>query len=257
MTAENMKYYDQLRTPPANALKTIKGGRLAGMSDISPQWRYEVLTTVFGPCGLGWKYEIVRIWNESGSEGQVFAFAEIHLSVKYGDVWSEAIPATGGSMLVELESRGLHSNDEGYKMAITDALGTAAKMVGVAADVYRNGAPQTKYDSPAVASAPSASTTHSAGVTHDTSASQEPPKAEDTKEYTINQTKRYFVWRGVPCTVCGRKEKDGKKMRVDRDTHTCYDCLKAGKVGAKAPAPAQDSEGPPVDAYVGNDGLPF
>ncbi len=255
MATENMKYYDLLRTPPANALKKITGGRLAGMSDISPQWRYEILTQVFGPCGIGWKYEIVRVWNEPGSEGQVFAFAEVRLYVKYGDVWSEAIPATGGSMLVEMERNGLHASDEGYKMAITDALGTAAKMIGVAADVYRNGAPNTKYGTDTTPPPAPAATPHSPGVTHDTSVSQEAPRAESVKEYTLAGAKRYLVWRDACCSVCHKSQPaKGEKghYRVDRDTHTCYDCLKAGKVGQRA-APA-----PTPAAPQGDDGsFPF
>jgi len=61
------------------------------------------------------------------------------------DVWSDAIPAIGGSVLVSKESAGLHASDEGYKMAITDALGTAMKMLGVAADIYAGLWDGTKY----------------------------------------------------------------------------------------------------------------
>ena len=133
---ENLKIWDQVKQPPEVALKQIKGGRLSGMTDISPQWRYLALTEQFGPCGIGWKYEVVRLWNEPGTDGQVFAFAEIKLYIKTGETWSDSIPGIGGSMLVTKESKGLHSSDEGYKMAVTDALSVATKMLGVAADVY-------------------------------------------------------------------------------------------------------------------------
>ena len=136
----NLDIYNALKQPPKEALRTIKGGRISGMTDINPQWRYKVMTEQFGVCGVGWKYDIARLWNEPIADGQVFAFAEINLYImtKDGedDVWSDAIPATGGSMLVSKESAGLHASDEGYKMAVTDALGTAMKMLGVAADIY-------------------------------------------------------------------------------------------------------------------------
>jgi hypothetical protein len=142
----NRFIWDALRRPPKEALKEITGGRLKGMTDINPQWRYEAATEQFGPCGTGWKYEIKRLWTEPGSDGQVFAFAEINLYYKIAcvtnsplpdDVWSEPIPGLGGSMLVAKEKAGLHSNDEAFKMAITDALSTSLKMLGVAADIYR------------------------------------------------------------------------------------------------------------------------
>ena len=39
-------------------------------------------------------------------------------------------------MLAENESRGMHTNDECYKMALTDAISVACKALGFAADVY-------------------------------------------------------------------------------------------------------------------------
>ena len=143
--SDNLKIWNAVKQPPPDALKEIKGGRLSGKTDISPQWRYQVMTEQFGICGVGWKYIIARTWTEAAPEGQVMAFAEIHLFVRDGEEWSDAIPSTGGSFLVEKETKGLHANDEGYKMAITDALGTAMKMLGVAADVYRGKWDGAKY----------------------------------------------------------------------------------------------------------------
>jgi len=141
---ENMKYWDLMKTVPANRLKTIQAGRLKGKSDINPQWRYERLTEVFGVCGFGWKYTIEKTWIQEYQNGEIASFAEIHLFIKIDDKWSDPIPANGGSMFVANESRGPYVSDECFKMAITDALGTAAKMIGVASDVYQ-GITDTKY----------------------------------------------------------------------------------------------------------------
>ena len=46
---DNLLYWNQLATPPPSSLKTIKAGRLKGMTDINPQWRLEAMTRVFGP----------------------------------------------------------------------------------------------------------------------------------------------------------------------------------------------------------------
>jgi len=142
----NMRYWDFLRRPPADALKKITGGRLSGMTDISPQWRIEIMTSLFGPCGIGWKYSIDRVWREDANDGQVFAFASVSVYIKSGEVWSEAIPGTGGSMLVEKEKAGLHASDEGYKMAITDALSVCLKALGVGSDIYRGKWDGSKYN---------------------------------------------------------------------------------------------------------------
>lgn len=76
-------------------------------------------------------------------------YVMISFYYKDGDKWSEPIPAYGGDYLVKKDKNGIHGNDEAMKMAVTDALGTAMKMIGVAADVYRgliaNGASDSKY----------------------------------------------------------------------------------------------------------------
>ena len=74
-----MDLWNKLKQPPKTALKPIAAGRLKGKTDINPQWRYQVLTEEFGPCGVGWKYEITRIWSEPGPNEQTFAFAQINL----------------------------------------------------------------------------------------------------------------------------------------------------------------------------------
>ena len=148
---DNMQIWNAVKQPPAEALKRIDAGRLKGKSDINPQWRLKVMTEQFGMCGMGWKVEVVRKWDRPLPDGQVFAFVDINLYYKIEDKWSEAIPGTGGSMLVEQEKAGLHANDEAYKMATTDALSTAMKMLGVAADVYAGLWDGSKYlDKPSI-----------------------------------------------------------------------------------------------------------
>ena len=131
-----MEIWNKINRPPPTALKEIKGGRLKGKSDINPQWRMQAMTEVFGICGIGWAYEITRLWTEPGDNGQVFAFAEIHLFIKKDNEWSRSIPGIGGSMLIVNEASKPHSNDEAYKMATTDALSVAMKSLGMAADIY-------------------------------------------------------------------------------------------------------------------------
>lgn len=140
------KRYTAMATPPQNATKTIVGGKLKGFSDINPQWRYEALTEQFGLCGLGWKFEITKdIQVPVPATGEVMVYVFVNLFLKDGDEWSDAIPGVGGDFLIEKDKNGIHGNDEAYKMAVTDALGNAAKTIGVAADVYR-GTYNTKYN---------------------------------------------------------------------------------------------------------------
>jgi len=139
-----MKIWDKVRTPPSDALKPIKGGRMSGMTDISPVWRFQIMTETFGPVGIGWVYEIVSQWLEKLGD-EVCVFTDVRLKYKIPDTtvvsgaeeWSEWIPGTGGSMLAAQEKNGIHVSDECYKMALTDALSVAMKAIGVGADVYQ------------------------------------------------------------------------------------------------------------------------
>ena len=137
--------WEQVSRPPKDALKEIRGGRMNGKTDISPMWRIKVMTETYGLCGEGWKYDIKRVWTEPGTDNQAFAFAEIALYTKQKDTWSEPIPGIGGHMLIVKEKNGLHSNDEAYKMAITDALSVAMKQIGVASEIYMGNWDGSKY----------------------------------------------------------------------------------------------------------------
>lgn len=144
--SNNLNLYDKMRAVPDNAKKPINAGRLKGMTDISPMWRIKKLTEEFGPCGFGWKYTVDKQWVEVGADGAVMAFCNISLFIKMDGEWSEGIPGTGGASLVAKESKGLYSDDEAFKKALTDALSVACKAIGMGADVYWD--KDTKYDVP-------------------------------------------------------------------------------------------------------------
>lgn len=145
--------YNATRAVPTDAKKKITGGRLNGMTDINPMWRIKTLTEQFGPCGFGWQYEITKQWLEQGAAGEVMAFCNINLYVCEDGLWSRPIPGTGGSAFVANEKNGPRTNDECYKMALTDAISVACKALGFGADVYWEG-DRTKYDQPRAAATP-------------------------------------------------------------------------------------------------------
>lgn len=137
MNDEENPFSSVLTTPPTWAMKTIAGGRLKGFTDINPQWRIIAMTKRYGPVGIGWKFKTERTWTEDGADGERFVFAKVLVAVKGEDnEWSEWVEGFGGSMLISKERGELYNQDEGYKMAITDALGTALKFFGVGSDIY-------------------------------------------------------------------------------------------------------------------------
>lgn len=142
---ENLEIYNSLRVVPEEAKKKIEGGKLKGKTDINPMWRIKALTERFGPCGIGWKYEIKDKKLEHGAKGEIAAFVDIDLFYIQDGIWSEPIPGTGGAMFVATEKQQLVTNDECFKMALTDAISVAGKALGLAADVYYE-KDSTKYD---------------------------------------------------------------------------------------------------------------
>lgn len=133
---DNMELFRQFEKTAEEAKKPIEAGRLKGFTDINPMWRFKRLTEVFGPVGIGWKYVITDKRIIPGADGVVSAFVDILLYYKCNGEWSEGIPGTGGSSFVAKERNGLYTSDECFKMALSDAIGTACKALGMSADIY-------------------------------------------------------------------------------------------------------------------------
>ena len=133
---DKMEIWQALEKTADEAKKPIEAGRLKGFTDINPCWRMKRLTEVFGPCGIGWKYQICNSYVLPGGNDEVAAFVDILLYYKQDGEWSEGVPGSGGSMFVAKERNGMHTSDECFKMALSDAIGTACKALGMSADIY-------------------------------------------------------------------------------------------------------------------------
>lgn len=131
-TNPNLELWRRYAQPPAEALKPFNNGTFSG-TDISPMWRIKCLTEEFGAVGFGWYPELVEHWTETVGD-TVMTYVTIRLYVKRGDEWSKPISATGGNKA--LRKKGGVPSDEAYKMAFTDALGGACKLLGFGGAIY-------------------------------------------------------------------------------------------------------------------------
>jgi hypothetical protein len=143
----NLELYSKVRKVPQEALKPIMAGRLKGKSDINPMWRIKTLTEQFGVVGIGWYYDILEERIEEGANNEKCALIKIALYINVNGEWSKPIQGTGGSSFVANEKNGLYTNDECFKMALTDAISVCCKMLGIGADVYWD-KDKSKYQAP-------------------------------------------------------------------------------------------------------------
>ena len=126
----NLSIYNAGRSVPEEAQKSFNNGKFSG-TDINPMWRIKKLTELFGPAGSGWYYEVISERAEEHGETTI-AIVDLNLYVKWNGEWSKPIYGTGGNILLRKGS----TSDEGYKMALTDALSVACKALGIGADIY-------------------------------------------------------------------------------------------------------------------------
>ena len=147
--ADNMRIYHAFEHTPSTAKKPIVAGRLKGKTDVNPMHRIKQLTERFGPCGLGWYTDILSKSTQEGPNGELMCFIDLNLYYRESptDQWSAPVFGSGGNTLISKESKGLYANDEGWKMAYTDALSIACKELGMCADVYFE-SDYSKYSQP-------------------------------------------------------------------------------------------------------------
>ena len=137
--ANNLRFYIRSKQPPAEALKPFKREGGFGGTDINAMWRIKQLTDLFGPCGIGWYTEVTRREIVAYDPLHQKAFVDINLYIRDPNTmeWSKPIQGTGGNDWVKQRKSGdVVVNDECFKMAETDALGSACKKLGFAADIY-------------------------------------------------------------------------------------------------------------------------
>lgn len=148
--SKNLDLYESLRAVPSEAQKSFNNGRFSG-TDINPMWRIKKMTEVFGPCGIGWYYEVVHRSLEHSSDGStICAFIGLNLYIKKDGEWSKPIYGEGGNTMCAVNKKwqSVDTSDEAYKMALTDAFSNATKQLGLGADVWfeADKVHSTKYD---------------------------------------------------------------------------------------------------------------
>lgn len=130
VNADNLKVWDKVKyTNPAYTKDFQVPGGFRGTS-IVPMLRIQMATEFFGPCGLGWGYEIL-------SHEFVSGFYHVHIRLWYKlDGEKGIVDAVASTVYEQKRANGPFFDEDAPKKALTDAIGNALTKLGFNADIH-------------------------------------------------------------------------------------------------------------------------
>lgn len=157
---DNLNIWDQVKSTDENYIKPIFTSNGGNLSSINHNYQIMRATNLFGPCGLGWGYEILKeeyvkgaaLFKEHPESGNhTLHVVQIKLWYKpegykggINDLKGE-ITHFGQTVLSNTDNSGNFEFDENApKKSLTDAIGKCLSMLGFSADIYSG-----QYDVPA------------------------------------------------------------------------------------------------------------
>ena len=135
MPNKNMKIWETLSKTNPEFTKPLPGYGGKKLTTIDPMYQIQMMTDLFGPVGIGWKYKV----DYKYIDGLVFA----EVTIKYfTNEWHEYGPVCSVQNLSK-KNGGL--DDEAPKKAMTDAMTKAFSHLGMSADVFLGKFDDSKY----------------------------------------------------------------------------------------------------------------
>ncbi len=140
----NTRIWEKICETDPNRTKKIEGGNFRGTS-INPNYIYEKLTSVFGPCGIGWGFEIAAEQYKGGHDVTITHSYQINFWYKDNGTKSGMIPAVGCTDYVFKNKNGWNTDEDAPKKSLTDALTKASQLIGMSADIFGGQWNDSKY----------------------------------------------------------------------------------------------------------------
>lgn len=140
----NLALWEKVQRTPENQTKKITGKAYSGTSP-KPHYLVWKATETFGPCGIGWGFNIVSERVELGEDGKKIHVAHVKVWYKWEGEKGE-VEHIGGT-----EFSGKRNNDKPFtdedapKKSVTDALIKALSMIGFAGDIFMGRYDDSKY----------------------------------------------------------------------------------------------------------------
>ena len=130
-----MKIWETLSKTNPEFTKPLPGYGGKTLTTIDPMYQIQMMTDLFGPVGIGWKYKV----DYKYIDGLIFA----EVTIKYfTDEWHEYGPVCS---VQNLSKKNGNLDDEAPKKAMTDAMTKAFSHLGMSADVFLGKFDNSKY----------------------------------------------------------------------------------------------------------------
>ena len=130
-----MQIWDKLKkTDPKYTKPFGKFGK--ELTTVDPQYQIQMMTSMFGPVGKGWKYTVENKYLDG------LVFAEVSIKYYLDSKWYEYGPVCS---VQNLSKKNGSLDDEAPKKAMTDAMTKAFSHLGMSADVFLGMFDDSKY----------------------------------------------------------------------------------------------------------------
>lgn len=139
----NIRIWEKICETDPYRTKTFNKGYRG--TAINPTYIYEKLTACFGPCGIGWGFDIIKDEYKNGHGEEITHSITVALWHKNDGTKSEPIYGIGGTAYVFEDKNGWHTDEDASKKSLTDALTKAAQLLGMSADIFSGLFDDSKY----------------------------------------------------------------------------------------------------------------
>lgn len=141
---DNLNLWNAVEKTPPSQTKPITGKSYSGTSP-KPHYLVWKATETFGPCGIGWGFNIVDERIEEGPAGEKMSLARVRVWYEWNGKRGE-VEHVGGTPFSGTRSSGkTYMDEDAPKKSVTDALIKALSMIGFAGDIFMGRYDDSKY----------------------------------------------------------------------------------------------------------------
>jgi len=141
---KNIALWSSVCTTDAKYTKQFsRGGGFKGTAT-NATWLAREATRAFGPCGIGWGFDVVDERYVPGKPGDIIHVVRVRLWYMLDGI-KGAVEQFGQTTFVGTNKSGAFTDEEAPKKSITDAVSKCLSLLGFAADIYMGMFDDNKY----------------------------------------------------------------------------------------------------------------